>query len=353
MLEHIIHKGFDLKLVYLTRPDDWHVHFRDQESLKNTVPATAKHFSRALIMPNLFPALTTVSEVINYRERIIKCIPEKSNFSPYMTLYLNNTVSPDVFDNLPSYILGAKLYPAGSTTFSAQGVESIKELYPVFSAMQSLDVVLQIHGEVTYGDIFDREKLFIETCLTELMRDFPRLRIVLEHISTRAAVDYVLDAPDTLAATITPQHLLYNRNQLLVGGIKPHYYCLPILKHSDDQRALQNAAFSGSNKFFAGTDSAPHSQKNKESSCGCAGIYSAPYAVSLYAECFDKANNLDKLNNFMGVFGAQFYRLPQNVDQIELVKRRLQIPLELPLGNEKVIPMAAGESLIWSVNETN
>ena len=336
----------------IIRPDDWHVHLRDQDLLPHTVVATAKHFARALVMPNLAPALTTVDAVINYRNRILQYIPEKNNFSPYMTLYLNHSVTPEVFFDLPNYILGAKLYPAGSTTLSDEGVESIQDLYPVFSAMQSNDCVLQIHGEVTFGDIFDREKLFIEKHLKKIMRDFPRLRIVLEHISTKAAVDYVLDSSTNLAATITPHHLLYNRNQLLVGGIKPHYYCLPILKRAEDQQALQKAALSCNSKFFAGTDSAPHAQSRKESACGCAGIYSAPYAVSLYAKFFDESTQLGKLNDFMGVFGAQFYQLPQNQSKIELVKQSLKVPTALPLGGERVIPMAAGESLTWSVNET-
>ena len=335
----------------LTRPDDWHVHLRDGESLSHTVPASAKHFARALVMPNLSPALTTVDDLIDYRKRILEHIPHKSNFLPYMTLYLNNTVSPDVFTQLPNFILGAKLYPAGSTTFSEEGVTSIDELYPIFAAMQENDAVLQIHGEVTFGDIFDREKLFIEQCLQPLMANFPRLRIVLEHISTRAAVDFVTDASDYLAATITPQHLLYNRNHLLVGGLKPNYYCLPILKHSDDQLALQQAISSGNRKFFAGTDSAPHARHRKESSCGCAGIYSAPYAVSLYAECFAQLEQLAKLNNFLSVFGTDFYHLPPNKDTIELIRKPQQIPLILPLGRDQVIPMAAGESLSWSVNE--
>jgi dihydroorotase len=342
-----------LQHLLIDRPDDWHLHLRDQIILQHTVPASAQHFGRALIMPNLTEALTTIKSVTAYRERILEHIPKDSNFVPYMTLYLNDTVIPDVFFNLPYYILGAKLYPAGSTTFSDQGVESIQDLYPVFDAMQTNDVVLQIHGEVTYDDIFDREKLFIHTHLCQIMRDFPKLRIVLEHISTRAAVDFVTQAPQTLAATITPHHLLYNRNQLLVGGIKPHYYCLPILKHAEDQKALQQAAISGNRKFFAGTDSAPHAQSSKESACGCAGIYSAPYAISLYAQCFEELNALKKLNAFMGTFGAEFYQLSKNKDQIELIRQQLYVPQDLPLGQQRVIPMAAGETLNWSVYAAN
>jgi dihydroorotase len=250
------------------------------------------------------------------------------------------------------YIVGAKFYPAGATTHSEEGARSLHLLYPLLDIMQENDLVLQIHGEVTHGDIFDREALFIEECLKPLTCDFPKLRIVLEHISTQAAVDFVLAAPQTVAATITPHHLLYNRNELLAGGIKPHYYCLPVLKHERDQLAVQQAAVSGNNKFFAGTDSAPHSKTNKESACGCAGIYSAPFALAMYAQVFDDRGKLNKLNDFMSRFGADFYHLPTTTGHLELIKKQQIIPEMMPFGHEQVVPVAAGSILQWSINET-
>ncbi|MFZ4077710.1 MAG: dihydroorotase, partial [Legionellaceae bacterium] len=243
-------------------------------------------------------------------------------------------------------------YPAGATTNSNEGAHSIRALYPLLDVMQEQDVVLQIHGEVTYGDIFAREAIFIEEYLMPLVNDFPKLRMVLEHISTKAAVDFVTAAPATVAATITPHHLFYNRNQLLVGGIKPHYYCLPILKHERDQKAVQQAAVSGNPKFFAGTDSAPHAKTSKESACGCAGIYSAPYALAMYTEVFESLGSLAKLNDFMSRFGADFYRLPITTTRLELVKKQQVIPLSLPLGSDDVVPVAAGSTLQWSVHES-
>jgi len=342
-----------MRTLEITRPDDWHVHFRDLDALPDTVAATSKHFARALVMPNLQPALTSLDAVQAYRQRILTANNTRHSFMPYMTLYLNATVRPEDLQALkqdPS-ILGAKFYPAGATTNSVEGARSIRMLYPLLEIMQAQDVVLQIHGEVTHGDIFSREALFIEDHLIPLTRDFPKLRIVLEHISTKAAVDFVLQASDTVAATITPHHILYNRNQLLVGGIKPHYYCLPILKNERDQRAVQHAAVSGSPKFFAGTDSAPHSQASKESACGCAGIYSAPFAIAMYAQVFDSLGELTKLNNFMSRFGAQFYQLPITKECIQLIEKPHVIPETLPLGQEQVVPIAAGSTLQWSINE--
>ncbi len=339
----------------LRRPDDWHVHLRDHLLLQDTVPATAKHFARALIMPNLQPPLTTLSSLVNYHQRILRQVNDSANFTPYLSFYLNETVTPEELLQATQYpyILGAKLYPAGATTNSAQGAQSIKALYPLFEAMQNNNLVLQIHGEVTHGDIFERETLFIEEHLRPLIQNFPQLRIVLEHISTRAAVDFVMNAPHTLAATITPHHLMFNRNQLLAGGIKPHYYCLPILKHELDQKALQQAAMSGNGKFFAGTDSAPHPQSQKESACGCAGIYSAPYALAMYAQLFDGFGQLNRLNDFMSGYGANFYQLPLTEQTIELIKKPQMIPSSLPLGDDKVIPLAAGSVLEWSVHAPN
>ena len=342
-----------MRAFFMTRPDDWHVHFRDHELLQHTVLATATHFARALVMPNLKPALTAIEQINHYRERILSHIDKKSTFTPYMTLYLNETVSPETIQEIAKnpYILGAKLYPAGATTNAEEGTHSIRALYPLFDIMQTLDIVLQIHGELAAGDIFEREQLFLEQCLTPLIRNFPKLRIVLEHISTKAAVEFVKQAPPTVAATITPHHLLYNRNQLLAGGIRPHYYCLPILKTACDQAALQQASVSGSSKFFAGTDSAPHTKENKENACGCAGIYSAPLAVNLYAQAFDDLNQLGKLNAFMGQFGADFYHLSISKEQIEIINQPVTIPQTYPFGEKHVVPLAAGNTLQWSGRE--
>jgi len=343
-----------VKTLTITRPDDWHVHFRDGLVLQHTAPATARYFSRALIMPNLKPALTTVDAVIAYRERILTVLGNDFDFTPYMTLYLNENVSPQDLASIKTfpYILGAKLYPAGATTNSEEGARSLTALYPLFEIMQQQNLVLQIHGEVTRGDIFYREAEFIESCLAPLLRDFPRLRIVLEHISTQTAVDFVMQSPHNVAATITPHHLFYNRNDLLAGGIRPHYYCLPILKRESDQQALQKAAISGNPKFFAGTDSAPHAKANKESACGCAGIYSAPYAIAMYTQIFDHLGKLNKLNAFLGQFGSEFYQLPLNQSELTLIKTPQSVPETLPLGNERVVPVAAGENLEWSVYES-
>jgi dihydroorotase len=343
-----------LQTLSITRPDDWHVHFRDGQALEHTVSATASHFRRALVMPNLKPALISLDLLLAYRDRIIAAIPKGLAFEPYMTFYLNEHVSPNELMSCKAYpfILGAKFYPAGATTNSDEGARSLTALYPLLEIMQDCDLVLQIHGEVTQGDIFEREAKFITDYLQPLIKNFPRLRIVLEHISTRRAVDFVKESPETVAATITPHHLLYNRNQLLAGGIKPHYYCLPILKHESDQVALQQAAISGNPKYFAGTDSAPHSQTAKESACGCAGIYSSPFAVAMYAQIFDQLNHLDNLNAFMSHFGADFYHLPQNQDQLTLIKKEQIIARALPFGSETVIPVAAGERLSWSIYES-
>ncbi|MCL9683082.1 dihydroorotase [Legionella maioricensis] len=342
-----------MQTVIINRPDDWHVHLRDDELLRHTVPATAQHFARALVMPNLKPALTTLPAIENYRNRIISAIPQNTSFTPYMTFYLNESVTAETLQQatLVPYILGAKLYPAGATTNSEAGAKSLTALYPLFEVLQNNNLVLQIHGEVTHSDIFEREALFIEEYLKPLVTNFPKLRIVLEHISTQAAVDFVTQAPATVAATITPHHLLYNRNRLLAGGLRPHYYCLPILKHEKDQKALQIAVSSGNPKFFAGTDSAPHAVNTKENACGCAGIYSAPFALALYAQLFDELNQLEKLNPFTSRFGAEFYQLPINQKEIELIKSPQQIPAFMPFGLNQVVPMAAGETIQWSIHD--
>lgn len=347
--------GIIMHTLSLIQPDDWHVHFRDADVLQHTVSGTATHFARALVMPNLKPALTDLTALLAYRERIIAALPHHASFTPYMTFYINEGVKPDDLIAAKKYpfILGAKLYPAGATTNSSQGVTSIRSLYPLLEILQANDLVLQIHGEITFGDIFDREALFIRDYLEPILQNFPKLRIVLEHISTQTAVDWVSGGPDTLAATITPHHLLYNRNHLLEGGIKPHFYCLPVLKRESDQYAIQRAAVSGNPRFFAGTDSAPHAQTAKESACGCAGIYSAPYAVALYTEMFDQLGKLPMLNAFLSQFGAHFYHLPMNTGHLMLQKKPQQIPDTLPLGANQVIPIAAGSTLRWSVHETH
>lgn len=335
----------------ITRPDDWHVHLRDGVFLEQTVAGTARHFARALVMPNLQPALTSVKSLTAYRQRILDALPSSLSFAPFMTFYLNNEVTPQELENAKqlSYILGGKFYPANATTNSAEGARTLQELYPLLERMQELDLVLQIHGETTCGDIFDRESAFIDLNLRKLVSDFPKLRIVLEHISTRKAVEFVQDTPSNVAATITPHHLLYNRNHLLVGGIKPHYYCLPILKSEDDQKAIQEAAISNNPKFFAGTDSAPHAIGQKENACGCAGIYSAPYAVALYAQVFELREKMKYLDSFLSRFGSDFYQLPPNKTELYLVKKSSVIPNQLHFGQEFVVPIGAGTTLKWAV----
>lgn len=344
-----------MKTLVISPPDDWHVHLRDGVLLNDTVAATAVHFKRALVMPNLQPALTGLDSIIQYREQVLAALAKEKDFTPYFTFYCNESVDPNDLCKSKKYpfILGAKLYPAGATTNSEEGARSLVALYPLLEIMQEQNLVLQIHGELNQGDIFHREAAFLESCLKPLLKNFPKLRMVLEHISTEASVDFVIAAGENLAATITPQHLLYNRNQLLAGGIKPHYYCLPILKKEKDQIAIQKAAVSGNPKFFAGTDSAPHSLTKKESPCGCAGIFSAPYALPLYAECFSKLGKLNQLNAFVSRFGAEFYQLLPNPGELLLQNTPQTIPKTRPLGSEKVVPIAAGELLQWSVYESH
>ena len=333
----------------LTRPDDWHLHLRDGDKLIRTVTDSASQFQRAIIMPNLVPPITTVALAEAYRQRIIKHLPLESNFEPLMTLYLtdNTDVKEIIAAAAHPHIQAVKLYPAGATTNSEFGVTKLENIYPVLAAMEEHQLPLLVHGEVTHGDIFDREALFLDEVLTPLMKRFPTLRIVLEHISTKAAADFVNEASPNLAATITPHHLRYTRNQLLVGGLKPHYYCLPILKCAADQEALIAAAISGNPKYFLGTDSAPHSIANKQSSCGCAGIYNSFAALPLYAEVFAAAHALDKLEGFSSFYGADFYRLPRNTDKITLIEESWKIPEQLAFGHEQLIPLGAGETLVW------
>ncbi|WP_367608062.1 dihydroorotase [Legionella sp. W05-934-2] len=340
-----------MQSITIKRPDDWHVHFRDEENLIQTVNATAAHFSRALVMPNLKPPLIKLDQILAYRHRILSACDPKYSFKPMMTFFINESSSEADYILACQYpfIMGAKLYPAGATTNSDQGASSLKALYPLFDVMEQRDLVLQIHGETVKDDIFDREKLFLTESLQPIMDNFPKLRIVLEHISTKAAVDFVEKAGPQLGATITIHHLLYNRNHLLSGGIKPHFYCLPILKRMEDQQAIQRAALSGNPAFFAGTDSAPHRIVDKQSQCGCAGIYSAPYALPLYAQFFEAHQQLNKLEAFMSIHGAGFYQQPANEGTITLNKQAQLIPDTLPFGHDSVRPIAAGQTIEWSV----
>ena len=342
-----------MEKLIITRPDDWHCHVRNGAMLKTVLPYTARQFARAIIMPNLKPPVTTVAEALVYRAEIVQAIPEHLDFTPLMTLYLTPSTTPqDVKDASENpYIVAFKYYPAGATTNSDAGVSAVQQIYPVLEAMQQFDVPLLIHGEVTDADcdIFDREQVFIDTQLSAIVRDFPALRIVLEHVTTQAAVQFVTANNANTAATITPQHLLYNRNALLVGGIKPHYYCLPILKREQHRLALVNAAISGNPKFFLGTDSAPHLTHLKENHCGCAGCFSAHAAIELYAEVFEDNHALDKLEGFASFYGADFYRLPRNTGTISLTKRAWTVPEYYGEKQNQVTPLRAGESLRWTV----
>lgn len=339
--------------ITITQPDDWHVHFRDEDLLKETVPATARCFKRAIVMPNLQPPVATSELALAYRQRILEAAPH-NGFTPLMTLYLTDQTTPEMIDAAISpEIPAAKLYPAGTTTNSSNGVSTIEKLYSVFDAMSKVGMLLLIHGEVTHTDvdIFDRERYFIDDILVKLHADFPKLKIVFEHITTSEAVQFVNSAGETVAATITPQHLLLNRNDLLVSGIKPHNYCLPILKRNTHQQTLLDAVASGSSKFFLGTDSAPHAQHLKESSCGCAGCYSARGAIELYAQIFDDLGRLDLLEGFASHFGPDFYGLSRNTSRITLRQEPWVMPslVKLPSG-EKIVPFHAGHTVNWQVS---
>lgn len=340
-----------MEKITIRRPDDWHVHLRDNEFLKETVSATSRYFKRAIAMPNLNPPVTNLELAKKYEQRILEARPEGSPFQPIMTLYLNGETKPeDIILARQGGILAAKLYPAGATTNSAGAVKNILDLNPVFSEMAEQKMILLIHGEVTTPeiDIFDREKVFIEQYLEKITASFPSLKIVFEHVTTRDAVDFVIAGSENLAATVTPQHLLLNRNDLLVGGIKPHHYCLPVLKRGAHQEALRQAVVSGSKKFFLGTDSAPHEKREKESACGCAGCYSAPAAIELYAQVFDEMSALDKLEGFASDHGADFYGLPRNEDRITLKKETWTVPEEIRVARDKtLVPFWAGKTLHW------
>ncbi|WP_286232463.1 dihydroorotase [Thalassotalea sediminis] len=336
----------------ITRPDDWHVHLRDGESLSSTVADISRYFGRAIVMPNLVPPVTTADMAQDYYQRIMANNPS-SSFKPLMVLYLtDNTTAEDIRQAKESgLVYAAKLYPAGATTNSSSGVTHVDNIANVIAEMELLNMPLLVHGEVTTSDIdiFDREAVFIDSILKPLVAKHPKLKVVLEHITTKNAVDFVTNASENVAATITAHHLLYNRNHMLVGGIRPHYYCLPILKRNIHQQALIKAATSGSSKFFLGTDSAPHPIGAKESACGCAGSYTAHAAIELYAEVFEQENALDKLEGFSSLHGPKFYDLPINKDTITLEKSAWPVPETMSLGNDVVVPIRAGEEIQWRV----
>jgi len=336
----------------LIKPDDWHLHLRSGEAMKSVVGMSARQMGRAIIMPNLSSPVKSVRQAQAYRKEIMKALPASSDFKPLMTLYLTDSTEPKEMDVAgdSSEVFAAKLYPAGATTNSENGVTNITNIYQVLGAMQKNEIPLLIHGEVVDPkvDVFDRESVFIEKVLDRVVKDFPGLKIVLEHITTKDAVDYVFGCKDNIAATITPHHLLANRNHMLVGGIKPHYYCLPVLKRQNpDQKALLKAATSGSSKFFLGTDSAPHDREKKESACGCAGIFSAHAAIELYAEAFDGEGAIERLEGFASIFGPDFYGLPHNREKITLELSPWKVPKHYEFAGSKLTPFFAGAELSW------
>ncbi|MGF1767925.1 dihydroorotase [Enterovibrio makurazakiensis] len=336
----------------ITRPDDWHVHLRDGEVLTHTVQDISRYNGRALIMPNTVPPVTNTEMAIAYRERIMAEKPS-AQFEPLMALYLTDNTTPEEIKKAKQSgaVVAAKLYPAGATTNSDSGVTSARNIYPVLEAMQEVGMLLLVHGEVTSHDvdIFDREKEFLDTVLAPIVNDFPELKIVLEHITTADAATFVKNANENVAATITAHHLMYNRNHMLVGGIKPHFYCLPILKRNTHQKALVEAATSGSKKFFLGTDSAPHAKGAKESACGCAGSYTAHAALELYAEVFEQEGKLENLEAFASFNGPDFYGMPRNSDTVTLTKEEWAVPATMPFGSDVVVPIRAGENITWTV----
>ena len=340
-----------MSALVIRRPDDWHLHLRDGAALAAVLPFTAARFARAIVMPNLSPPLTTVAAALAYRERIRAALPAGVQFEPLMTLYLTDRTPVEEIARAKAAgcVLGCKLYPAGATTHSAAGVTDVRHLDAVLERMEELDLVLQVHGEVTDPavDVFEREARFIDTVLAPLAARHARLRIVFEHITTRAAVEFVLNGRAGIAATVTPQHLLMNRNALFAGGLRPHHYCLPVLKAEEDRAALLAAVVRGSPRFFLGTDSAPHARAAKEAACGCAGIFSAHAAIELYAEAFAAAGALDKLEPFASAHGADFYRLPRNSGTITLLPEPWEVPAHYPFGTGELVPLRAGERIAW------
>lgn len=338
--------------ITLTRPDDWHIHLRDGQALTRTVGDAAQQFSRAIVMPNLVPPVMNSEQALSYKARILAARPAGSQFEPLMVLYLTDNTDPaEIAKAKAAGVIACKLYPAGATTNSSSGVTDLAHIYPVLEAMQKVGMPFLLHGEVTDSaiDIFDREKVFIDRTLSPLVQQFPALKMVLEHITTAEAAAFVTQASSHIAATITAHHLLYNRNHMLAGGIRPHYYCLPILKRNTHQQALIQAATSGNPKFFLGTDSAPHAKDKKEAACGCAGSYTAYAAIELYAEAFEDAYALDKLEGFASHFGPDFYQLPRNKEKITLIKKDWQAPESLTMADQALIPLRAGETLRWQL----
>ena len=337
--------------ITLRRPDDWHLHLRDGEALHAVLPFTAARFARAIVMPNLKPPVTTTGQALAYRQRILAAVPAGAKFEPLMTLYLTDRTDPAEIDRAKAsgVVHGCKLYPAGATTHSDAGVTDIRKIDSVLARMSELGMILQVHGEVTDPevDVFDREARFIDAVLAPTVARFPRLKIVFEHITTRAAVDFVLGAGAGVGATLTPQHLLMNRNALFTGGIRPHHYCLPVLKTEPDRRALLEVVASGNPRFFLGTDSAPHARHTKETTCGCAGIFSSHAGIELYAEAFDAIGALERLEGFAAEFGADFYGLPRNPESLTLVRQEWGVPAQYPFGSAELVPLRAGERIAW------
>jgi dihydroorotase len=337
----------------ITRPDDWHLHLRDGAALHAVLPDTASQFARAIVMPNLRPPVTTTELAIGYRERILKALPQGMRFDPLMILYLTDNTSPDEIRTAKAsgVVSGVKLYPAGATTNSDSGVTSLDHCSKVLEVMQEVGMPLLTHGEVTDADVdvFDREKVFIDRHMQPLLKRYPQLKVVFEHITTQDAAQFVRDAGVNVAATITAHHLLMNRNAMFAGGIRPHHYCLPVLKRETHRQALLQAAVSGSPKFFLGTDSAPHPKSAKESACGCAGMYTAHAAIELYAEAFEEMGSLDKLEGFASFYGADFYGLPRNTEHITLVKQAWVVPETIEFGDDVLVPMRAGQSVQWKL----
>lgn len=343
------------KTLTLLRPDDWHLHVRDGAQLASVVPFTARQFARAVIMPNLKPPVTTVVAAQAYRERILRAVPGHLRFEPLMTLYLTDTTSPQEIQaaRASGFIVGAKLYPAGATTHSDAGVTAIEKIHPALAAMEECGLVFQVHGEVTDPDVdvFDRERVFIERVMQPVIERFPRLRMVFEHVTTREGVQFVRTARAGVAATITPQHLLLNRNAIFQGGIRPHNYCLPVLKREHDRQALVEAATSDDPRFFLGTDSAPHAKHTKEAACGCAGVFSAHAAIELYAEAFEQAGRLDRLQAFAAERGADFYGLPRNTGRVTLERTAWAPPAAYRFDQDELVPFRAGEQIAWRLVE--
>jgi len=342
-----------METLTIIQPDDFHLHVRDGGALSSVVPASARQFARAMIMPNLNPPVTTVEMALSYRRRILESLPADSSFDPLMTIYLTDNTRIDEIQAVADseHVYAVKYYPSGATTNSDRGVTDIHKVYPVLERMQRLMVPLLVHGEVTDPiiDAFDREQVFIDRILDPMLQRFPELKLVFEHITTAQAVDFVVDSPANIAATITPQHLLYNRNSLFKGGLRPHMYCLPVLKREHHRQQVIRAATSANPRFFLGSDSAPHAKSAKENACGCAGVYSAPCAIELYAEVFEDAGHLERLEDFASRFGARFYGLPENNGSITLARQEWHVPESLPFDDGEIVPIRAGDTCRWKM----